>query len=239
VILGLLGCRPETLDPDGAERRESRLRANGHIKVPGIGELLFEPEKDLVFDYGPPLPGHANGLIFRALDRDGNACLFRTYYSIGGGFVLTDEELAADRNSGQAQPPGIPYPFASAAQMLDMARASGKTIAEMKRANKLASGIADLDLRLDRISTAMTDCIDRGLRKDGILPGGLKVRRRAKGVYDQLVAERGTNLSQPHVANDWLSVYAMAVNEENAAGGKVVTSPTNGAAGVVPAVIRY
>ena len=239
VILGLLGCRPETLDPDTVEGLEAELRASSLIRVPDLGELIFEPDRDLVFDYGPPLPGHANGLILRAFRRDGSSCLSRTYYSIGGGFVLTEEELAADRGSGQAQPTGIPYPFATAAQMLDMARASCKTIAEMKRANETASGIADLDVRLDRIWTAMNGCIDRGLRKDGILPGGLKVRRRAKAIHDQLLAERGTNLSQPHVANDWLSVYAMAVNEENAAGGKVVTSPTNGAAGVVPAVIRY
>jgi L-serine dehydratase len=213
VILGLLDCRPETLDPDDAERLKAGLRVTGRIQVPGLGEVAFEPDRDLVFDYGPPLPGHANGLILRAFDRDGNSCLSRTYYSIGGGFVLTAEELAADRSSGQAQPWGVPYPFATAAQMLDMAQASGKTIAEMKRANETTSGIADLDARLDRIWTAMTDCIDRGLRKDGILPGGLKVRRRAKGIHDQLVAERGTNLSQPHAANDWLSVYAMAVNE--------------------------
>ena len=120
-----------------------------------------------------------------------------------------------------------------------MGQASGVSIAAMQRANEQASGIADLDARLDRIRDAMSGCIDRGLRQDGILPGGLKVRRRAKAIHEQLLAERGRNLSQPHVANDWLSVYALAVNEENAAGGRVVTSPTNGAAGVVPAVIRY
>jgi L-serine dehydratase len=239
VILGLLGCRPETLDPDAAEKLESDLRGKKHIAVNGVGELHFDPETDLIFDYGPPLPGHANGLILRAHDQDDKPCLERTYYSIGGGFVLTAQELTADRSGVDDMPTGMPFPFASAEQMLAMGRASGKSIAEMKRANEVASGVNDLDARLDRVWEAMSDCIDRGLRKDGTLPGGLKVRRRAKGIHDQLVAERTSNLSQPHVANEWMSVYAMAVNEENAAGGKVVTSPTNGAAGVVPAVMRY
>jgi L-serine dehydratase len=239
VILGLLGCIPETLDPDAAEHLEADLRNSNCIHVPGVGDLEFNPAKDLVFDYGPPLPGHANGLILKAMDRHGNWLLVRTYYSIGGGFVLTEQELNANRDSRQALPSGLPFPFSTAEQMLDMGRTSGKTIAEMKRANEVASGIADLDARLDRVWAAMNNCIDRGLHKDGILPGGLKVRRRAKGIHDQLIVERSSNSSQPHVANEWMSVYAMAVNEENAAGGRVVTSPTNGAAGVVPAVMRY
>jgi L-serine dehydratase len=239
VMLGLLGCTPETLDPDAAEHLEADLRTTNRIRVPGVGDLEFRSTKDLVFDYGPPLPGHANGLILKAIDRNGNPFLARTYYSIGGGFVLTEQELGANRGSRQALPSGLPFPFSTAEQMLDMGWTSGKTIAEMKRANEVASGIADLDARLDRVWAAMNDCIDRGLRKDGILPGGLKVRRRAKGIHDQLIIERRSNSSQPHVANEWMSVYAMAVNEENAAGGRVVTSPTNGAAGVVPAVMRY
>ena len=133
----------------------------------------------------------------------------------------------------------VPYPFRTAADMLRMGRESGRTIAQMKRANEQAVYGASLDQRLDRIWQVMTDCIQRGLTQDGILPGGLNVRRRARHIHDQLQAERGRNLNQPHQANDWMSVYAMAVNEENAAGGRVVTSPTNGAAGVVPAVARY
>ncbi len=240
VVLGLMGFRPDTLDPDAAEALEAEVRTTGRIRPPGLGELAFAPDRDLVFDYGAPLPGHANGLILRAFDRRGNPYLTRTYYSIGGGFVRTAEELMQDRGAAQPTSGGAkPYPFASAAEMLAMGQATGFSIAAMKRANEEASGIADLDARLDRIWVAMSGCIDRGLRQDGILPGGLKVRRRAKAIHEQLLAERGRNLSQPHVANDWLSVYAMAVNEENAAGGRVVTSPTNGAAGVVPAVIRY
>ncbi len=134
----------------------------------------------------------------------------------------------------------MPYPFETAAEMLAMAKASGLTIAQMKRANELTfRSAAELDAGIARIWQVMNDCIDRGMEGEGILPGGLKVRRRAKGIHDALMAERGLNMTPPHTINDWMSLYAMAVNEENAAGGQVVTAPTNGAAGVVPAVIRY
>ena len=132
-----------------------------------------------------------------------------------------------------------PYPFASAAEMLIMGEVSGLSIAAMKRANEAAGDHDSLDVGLDHLWQVMDGCIDRGLATDGTLPGGLKVRRRARAIHQALLAERGHNFTQPHVVNDWLSVYAMAVNEENAAGGQVVTAPTNGAAGVVPAVIRY
>lgn len=140
-------------------------------------------------------------------------------------------------SAGKQQP--VPYPFSTAAEMLRMGRASGKTIAQMKRANEEVVYGAELDARLDRVWEVMESCIERGLTQEGILPGGLRVKRRAKAIHEQLQSERGLNLTQPHQANDWMSVYAMAVNEENAAGGRVVTSPTNGAAGVVPAVARY
>lgn len=233
VILGLLGFRPETLDPDEAERREAGLKATGRIDVPGIGPLAFDPDTGVVFDYGPPLPGHANGLVLRAFDAAGNLCLAETYYSIGGGFVLTEREL--DERGAAFDATARPYPFATAVEMLAMGDAAGLGIAAMKRANEGP----DLDAGLDRIWRAMDECIDRGLAADGTLPGGLKVRRRARAIHQALLAERGSNRAQPHAANEWLSVYAMAVNEENAAGGRIVTAPTNGAAGVVPAVIRY
>ena len=136
--------------------------------------------------------------------------------------------------------PPAPFPFESAAQMLQMCKATGKSIAALKRANELSRiGPAALDQGLVRLWRVMNDCIDRGLTTPGILPGGLNVQRRAKGIHDDLQAERGLNLAPPHTINDWMAVYAMAVNEENAAGGQVVTAPTNGAAGVVPATIRY
>ena len=237
VILGLIGLLPATLDPDRAEALEAEVRSSGRVRPPGLPVMTFSPDRDLVFDYGPPLPGHANGLIFHAFDAAGREVLARTYYSIGGGFVVEESELSSVR--AEAAPADCPHPFRTAAEMLDMGRARGLTIARMKRANEDAVGGPGLDARLDAIRDAMFACIDRGLAKDGILPGGLKVRRRARAIHQQLLAEKGRNTSQPHVVNDWLSVYAMAVNEENAAGGRVVTSPTNGAAGVVPAVLRY
>lgn len=242
VVLGFLGFRPDTLDPDAAEALEAEVRRTGRIVPPGLGDLEFAPETDLIFDYGPSLPGHANGLVLRAFDERGNPYLTQTYYSVGGGFVVTAQELEASKAGNlhaAKESLGYPYPFGSAVEMLAMGKTSGLTIARMKRANEVVHSGGNLEARLDKIWEAMDACIDRGLRQGGILPGGLKVRRRAKAIHQQLLAERGNNQSQPHVANDWMSVYAMAVNEENAAGGRVVTSPTNGAAGVVPAVIRY
>lgn len=242
VILGLLGFLPETIDPDLAEAEEARLRTLARLSLPGLPDLRFDPATDLVFDYGPALPGHANGLILQASTPAGTPLLSRTYYSIGGGFVRSAEELAADQAGQDSTAVGLgacPWPFATAAQMLAMGEASGHSIAAMKRANETAVLGDSLDARLDAIWQAMDGCIERGLAREGILPGGLSVRRRARAIHQQLLAEAGSNAAQPHVVTDWISVYAMAVNEENAAGGRVVTSPTNGAAGVVPAVIRY
>ena len=239
VILGLCGLLPDTLDPDRAEEIEAEVRRTGLVHPEGLPPLHFAPEKDLLFDYGPPLPGHANGLILKAFDAAGRTYYQQTYYSIGGGFVASAKELEPSADAQDAPPAAVPYPFARADEMLRIGRASGKTIAQMKRANEEAAHGDGLDARLDRIWQVMDGCIQRGLTQEGILPGGLKVRRRARLIHQQLQAERGRNLNQPHQANDWMSVYAMAVNEENAAGGRVVTSPTNGAAGVVPAVARY
>ena len=246
VILGLKGLLPDTLDPDDAERLTDEVRKRKQIALEGFGEIAFDPDTDLIFDYGPALPGHANGLIFLAVDSSGRAVLQETYYSIGGGFVVNEKELAASQRSNTDELASgkrdhcYPFPFGTALQMLEMGQQSGLSIAQMKRANEVVKyGESDLTVRLDTLRTAMNSCIDRGLRMEGILPGGLGVKRRARAIHQQLLDERGRNFVQPHAENDWLSVYAMAVNEENAAGGRVVTSPTNGAAGVVPAVLRY
>jgi L-serine dehydratase len=237
VILGLAGFIPSAYDATRAEAELARIKADGTVEVVGLGTLRFDPAADLHFDYGPPLPGHANGLRLMATDAQGDIIAQETYYSIGGGFVVTEAELGAEPPT-PATP--IPFPFSSAAQMLEMARISGKSIAQMKRANELAvMGPNALDDGLRRIWAVMRACIDRGLETDGTLPGGLNVKRRAKAIREALERERGLNLTAPHVINDWISTYAMAVNEENAAGGQVVTAPTNGAAGVVPATIRY
>jgi L-serine dehydratase len=238
TILGLAGFLPESYDHEKAEETLAQIRETHTLRPEGLPELRFHPKDDLIFDFGPNLAGHANGMILMATDAQGDVILQETYYSIGGGFVLTEDELAQGRDTDDGAP--VPYPFKSAAEMLEMAETSGKSIAQMKRANEEARGGAEnLRTGVAKIWQVMSDCIDRGLATDGILPGGLQVKRRAKGIHEALLAERGTNLSAPHKINDWMSVYAMAVNEENAAGGQVVTAPTNGAAGVVPAVIRY
>jgi L-serine dehydratase len=240
TILGLAGFLPATYEADKADTALARIRETHLIEVSGLSPLKFDPATDLQFDFGPALPGHANGLILRATDAQGDVILSETYYSIGGGFVLTADELTATSDKKARPKADVPYPFETAAEMLAMAKTARLTIAQMKRANELTRrSAAELDAGMDRLWAVMTDCIDRGMAGTGILPGGLKVRRRARGIHEALMAERGLNLTPPHTINDWMSLYAMAVNEENAAGGQVVTAPTNGAAGVVPAVIRY
>ncbi len=242
VILGLAGERPDSMDPDRVEHVIQTMAQQGAIEL-GLGHNVgFTPARDVIFDYGPALKGHANGMVFRILDDDNNTLLSETYFSIGGGFVQTEAErlasMSADKTATPA--PDVPYPFRTANEMLQMGRASGLTIAAMKRANETVTQPDDqLDASLDRIWAAMRDCMNRGLSLSGILPGGLKVKRRAAEIHQKLKDEQGNNAIQPHRVMDWLSVYAMAVNEENAAGGKVVTAPTNGAAGVIPATIRY
>lgn len=241
VALGLLGYLPADLDVEQAEVRLADLSARHRLECDGLPTLDFDPALDIIFDRGEALPLHSNGLVCRALDADGNVLLEETYYSIGGGFVATAEELESARERrGRAESTDCPFPFRTAGQMLSMTKASGLGIAAMKRENELkVRSPEELDAGLAHLWATMNGCIDRGLAQSGELPGGLRVRRRARAIFDQLQGEFGSNSAQPHVASDWLNVYAMAVNEENAAGGKVVTAPTNGAAGVVPAVIRY
>ncbi|MDP9808888.1 L-serine dehydratase [Rhizobium tibeticum] len=242
VILGLMGEQPDTVDPDLMDGIIDQVERSGRITPPGHPSYAFQPRNDLIFDKKQPLPGHANGMSFSAFDKDGRMLIKRIYYSVGGGFVVTDTELEQMRAKKKTPSDTlkVPYPFASAKQMLDMAARSGLSIAQMKRANEETQrSREELDAGLDRIWEAMRSCIERGLKVDGIMPGGLNVRRRARAIHDKLQEEWRSNRINPLLANDWLSVYAMAVNEENAAGGRVVTAPTNGAAGVIPATIRY
>jgi L-serine dehydratase len=241
VILGLAGELPDTVDPDHMESIVERVSQTKRVTPKDHPGYKFDPDENLVLDRKTPLPGHANGMQFQALDATGRLLMRRVYYSIGGGFVVDEHEL--EEIKAKKQPPvekGVPYPFRNAKEMLKMAAESGKSVAEMKRANEeVFLSSEELDHRLDLVWSAMDRCVDRGLTQTGTMPGGLNVRRRAKAIYDRLQEEWKQNRRNPLLANDWLAVYAMAVNEENASGGKVVTSPTNGAAGVVPAVLRY
>ncbi len=240
TILGLAGFSPESYDREQADAALAEIRACRQVAPEGLGVLRFDPVRDLIFDYDHALPGHANGMVLMATDAEGDVVLQETYYSIGGGFVVTEAEQKAEKLRDRQDAVSHPYPFETAGAMLAMAAQSGRSIAEMKRENELVHRSAPaLDRGLERIWEVMRACIDRGLGTEGTLPGGLSVRRRAAAIHRQLMAERGRNLAAPHTANDWISTYAMAVNEENAAGGQVVTAPTNGAAGVVPAVLRY
>ena len=241
VILGLCGHLPDTVDPDEVDAIISSVEKTRRVSPTGDECFEFDPESDLIFDRSQPLPGHANGMVFSAFDADDRLLLRQVCYSIGGGFVLTDVELEAMKKAGDTvEQYDVPFPFHNAGEMLEMATSNGLSIAEMKRANeKVQSGTRDLDIKLDEIWSAMNGCIDRGLSIDGVMPGGLKVKRRARAMHQKLEEDWKQNRSNPLLANDWLSVYAMAVNEENAAGGRVVTAPTNGAAGVIPATIRY
>ena len=238
TILGLAGFVPDTYDRQAADLALAEIAKTNQVSPPALKPLKFNPKSDLMFDYDEALPRHANGMVLMATDAQGDVIRQETYYSVGGGFVMTDAELAAGADTDDGAP--VPHPFHSAAAMLVMCAETGQSIAGLKRANELSRiSTTNLNSGLADIWRVMNDCINIGLGSEGILPGGLNVRRRAQGIHAQLLAERGLNQPAPHTINDWMSVYAMAVNEENAAGGQVVTAPTNGAAGVIPATIRY
>jgi L-serine dehydratase len=239
LVLGLAGETPQDVDPHQVMAILVNAADRKQITLPNGQHLAFDPAVDIVYDYGPPLKGHANGMIFRLLDAGAKDVLSETYYSIGGGFVQTESERSTQQEK-QAPKQHVPFPFSTAREMLAMGQKSGLSIVDMKRANEtVAMSPEKLNQGLDHIWSVMNACMDRGLAAQGELPGGLKVKRRAADILAALKKEQGGNSIQPHRIMDFLSVYAMAVNEENAAGGKVVTAPTNGAAGVMPAVIRY
>ncbi len=238
TLLGLAGFSPETYDATKAEAALETMTRNKTVDPDGLGTLKLDPASDIIFDFGLSLEGHANGMALMATDAQDDVILQQTYYSIGGGFVVTAEELASGVSIGDMAP--YPHEFNTANELLALCAAQRKSIAQIKRENELSRrSAAELDRGLTKIWDVMNDCINRGLERGGILPGGLNVKRRAQPIHEALMAERGLNMPAPHTINDWMSVYAMAVNEENAAGGQVVTAPTNGAAGVVPATLRY
>ena len=236
VILGLAGQTPDEADPDDCDRIEQEIRQSGCVTPPGLPTCRFVPSEDIVFDYDEALPEHPNGLQFFAFGEAGELVRSGAYYSTGGGFVQRAGTPVQEAAAARA----VPFPFRNAGEMLAMGDEHQLTIVEMMRANETSRTPAQvLDSRLDGIWSAMSGCIDRGLANAGQLPGALRVKRRAPGLWQDLKADAGRNDIPPHQVNDWLLLYAMAVNEENANGGRVVTAPTNGAAGVIPSVIRY
>jgi L-serine dehydratase len=239
VILGLAGFAPASLDPDAGAAAMARIEKEGVMALGGDGPAVgFDPARDIVWLGRERKAEHPNALTFTAFDAAGDALLKRTYFSIGGGFVRDEDEIG--RNAPDEPGPDLPYPFESAADLLARAEAAGLGIAELMLANEEARRpSADVVAGLDAIHAAMEACIDRGIREDGALPGGLKVRRRAKALHASILARIERQMADPLGAMDWINLWALAVNEENAAGGRVVTAPTNGAAGIIPAVLRF
>lgn len=239
LILGLAGEKPDAICPDAIAAIIETVQREKKVRPSPAESYLFDPKSDLIFDYDKILSGHSNGMTFFALDASKSVLLKRVYYSIGGGFVVEESELNNAKNKADTEHK-IPYPFSNAEQMLEMAKKSGLSIAQMKRKNEDAiEGAECVDSRLNNIWQAMRSSVERGMENEGILPGGLHVRRRAPKLRDKLESDWQSNQPNPLIANDWLQLFAMAVNEENAAGSKVVTAPTNGAAGVIPAVLSY
>ena len=238
VILGLAGFEPRTLHPDAADRAVAEARESHRLRMGGEHEIGFDEARDLRWEGRTRLPQHPNALKFEALDADGATLAARTYFSIGGGFVRDEDEMG--QNAPAEPGPAVPYPFESGAEMLEMAQAAGASIADMMLSNEMARrSKADVEAGLDEIVSAMFACIERGVRAQGVLPGGLKVQRRARQVLQNLMLDADKRIADPLAALDWVNLWALAVNEENAAGGRVVTAPTNGAAGLLPAVLRY
>lgn len=242
VLLGLAGHEPDTVDVDAVPALMETIRTSKRLSLLGEHEVAFDEPEDLIFRRRETLPFHANGMRLIAYDAEGTELENRTYYSVGGGFVVSDE-VAADGSKQKVIAPDatvLPLPFRSGAELLEVCAREKLTIAQVMRANERHWRTdAEIDAGLLRIWRAMQDCVARGLKTDGILPGGFKVKRRAAQLYRDLTANPEAALRDPLQVMDWVNLYALAVNEENAAGGRVVTAPTNGAAGIVPAVLHY
>ncbi|AMO56981.1 serine dehydratase [Endozoicomonas montiporae] len=238
VLLGLLGEQPDRLDPDKAPALLKTLADSGQILLAGQYPVAFFKEQHLKFHFGQSLPAHPNGMTLSVKDHAGMVLYSNNYYSVGGGFVL-DEQEASTKADATLAPRTIPYPFDNAAELLQRCQESNLTIAGLVMANEhhLARH-QNIEQEVLRIWEVMEQCIDRGCSQDGVLPGGLNVARRAHDLYQKLLNREDHQKDQLELM-DWVSLFALAVNEENAVGGRVVTAPTNGAAGVIPAVLAY
>jgi L-serine dehydratase len=236
VVLGLAGEYPDLVDPIAAEPMVQDVRSSAVLQLMGKHPIEFSVDEDIVMHRRKRLPFHSNGMLFVAADAAGSLLAERTYYSVGGGFVLAESETG--EKSIVSDPTAVPYPFRTGAELLAHTRETGLPISAIMLANEMVWRTeADIRAGLLHIWQVMQECVARGYETDGVLPGGLKVRRRAASLKLQL--EQNPDLSDPLRAMEWVTLYALAVNEENAAGGRVVTAPTNGAAGIVPAVLHY
>lgn len=239
ILLGLAGEEPRSCDPDSADALVARIRRDGAIVLNGHHRIAFDEARDLLFLQRERLDYHSNGMTFAAFSASGAQLTTRSYFSVGGGAIVDQDETAANApGAGGLWDP--PHVFRSGAELLAIAAETGLSIAEITRANELAArSPEELAAGLAEIAGAMSACIDRGIRTGGELPGGLRVKRRAPLIMAHLMARQERMLSDPLTVIDWVNLWALAVNEENAAGGKVVTAPTNGAAGIVPSVLRF
>jgi L-serine dehydratase len=236
VVLGLEGEQPQLVDPVAADPRVAAVRQDGVLQLAGKHDIAFSIDDDVELHRRKRLDFHTNGMVFEAFDAAGDLLDRREYYSVGGGFVLDQDETGAQ--ALVADPTPVPYPFRSAADLLELTAATGLGISDVMLANEKARrSEADIRAGLLHIWQVMQECVARGTENDGTLPGGLKVRRRAAELHRRL--QEGDDGRDPLRAMEWVTLYALAVNEENAAGGRVVTAPTNGAAGIIPAVLHY
>jgi L-serine dehydratase len=232
VVLGLTGAEPETLDPDAVAGMLAGIRESAALTLPGGRRVAFELERDVVFNYDEELPRHTNGMRFKAYSDAGDVTAQADYYSLGGGFIARGDEPEESALDGDPV-----YRYGTSQELLDVAAAAGLSISDLLLANETKWRPAEeVERRLKAIWAGMNACIERGMRTDGVLPGKLAVVRRAPKLSRRLL-ERGE--PSPLDAMEWVNTFAIAVNEENAAGGRVVTSPTNGAAGIIPAVLKY
>ena len=238
VLLGLEGQWPHRIDPDTIDPMLARIRKDKNLRIADGKTIGFDEKTDLVFNKRQKLPFHSNGMRFTAYGSDGEELCSREYYSVGGGFVVNQDEAAQDRIT--ADTTVLPFPFKSGAELIAQCESNGMTIAELMWANeRVWRDDEQIESELDAIWQAMQSCLQRGTRIGGVLPGGLKVTRRAPLMMQELMARPEAGLKDPLTVLDWVNLYALAVNEENAAGGRVVTAPTNGAAGIIPAVLHY
>jgi L-serine dehydratase len=237
IILGFEGHEPETVPMDAVEPTLARVRSEGRLRLGGGREIDFPIKESLIFLRGKSLPHHPNGMQFVAFDSAGQELAALVFYSVGGGFIVREDEIGKTAAGTQTLPP---LPFDSGEELLARCREHGISISEVQRRNELATRTAEnLASGLDAVWRAMQECVKRGCAAEGELPGGLRVKRRAKQLFEQLRQQPEAALRDPLTMLDWVNLYALAVNEENAAGGRVVTAPTNGAAGIIPAVLHY